>query len=173
MRRNAARLRDAYHALTCSKHGGVRMLCRNHLNKVWCDAARCGRVTSGEEHTLHEMQVKPGIRRHRGAREDARDDALLAIPEGMLAMDVNIVHSLAATYLQGTPATWTSAQVDGAAVAMGEHSKDEECSRDIDGGSLSANGIFGQSCKYRLVQAHGDQQASGAWLFTFRALQLF
>ena len=40
-------MRDADHALVCSKHSGVRTLRRDHLNRVWCGAARCAGVASG------------------------------------------------------------------------------------------------------------------------------
>ena len=59
----------------------------------------------------------PPARRHKNAREDARGDALLAMPEGMLVIDVNVVHAMAVTYLQGTVAAGKSAEVDGAATA--------------------------------------------------------
>jgi hypothetical protein len=66
---------------------------------------RCGAgVASALEPKLREMQMQPGTRRHEGAHKDARGGALLAKPEGLLVIDVNMVHALAATYLQGTVA---------------------------------------------------------------------
>ena len=73
--------------------------------------------------------MQPGVRRH---------DALLAMPEGMLVTDVNIVHALAVTYLQGTVAAGKSAEVDGAAAPMGKHNKEDEYCRDIDGLQMGA-----------------------------------
>jgi hypothetical protein len=57
-------------------------------------------VASAVEQQLRELQAQPGVRRHK----NARGDALLAMPEGMLMIDVNVVHALAVTYLQGTVA---------------------------------------------------------------------
>ena len=51
----------------------------------------------------------------------------------MLVFDVNVVHALAVTYLQGTVAAGKSAEVDGAAAAMGEHNKEDGYRRDMDG----------------------------------------
>ena len=64
-------------------------------------------------------QMQPGVRRHAQAREEARGDALLAMPKGMLVLDVNIVHAPAVAFLEGTVATGSSADVDGAAAAIG------------------------------------------------------
>ena len=72
------------------------------------------------------MQMQPGVRRHENARKDARGDAFLAMPEGMLVIDVNVVHALAVTYLQGAVAAGKSAEMDGAAAAMGERNKEDE-----------------------------------------------
>jgi hypothetical protein len=36
------------------------------------------------------MKMQPGVRCHECAREDALGDALVAMPEGMLVIDVNI-----------------------------------------------------------------------------------
>ena len=58
--------------------------------------------------------------------EDMRGDVSLAMPEGMLVVDVNIVHALAVTYVQGAVATGKSVEVDSAAAAMGEHKNVEE-----------------------------------------------
>ena len=79
--------------------------------------------------------LQPGIRRHGNAREDARNNALLARPDGMLVIDVKAVHALAVSYLQGTVAAGKAAEVDGAAAAMGEHNKEDEYHCDIDGGA--------------------------------------
>ena len=79
--------------------------------------------------------MQPGVRRHAQAHEDARGDALLAMPEGMLVLDVNIVHAPAVAFLEGTVATGSSANVDGAAAAIGEKDKEDEYRRDIDGGA--------------------------------------
>ena len=84
---------------------------------------------------LGEMQMQPGVRGHKDAREDARGDALLARPEGMLVIDVNVVHALAETYLHGTVAAGKSEEVNGAATVMGEHNKEDEHRREIDGGA--------------------------------------
>ena len=72
-------------------------------------------------------------------------DALLAMPESMLVVDVNIVHALAVTYLQGTVAARKSAEVDGAAAAMGEHNKEDEYRRDIDGAAYEWEPVVMQS----------------------------
>ena len=89
------------------------------------------------EPKLRELQRQPlaGVRRHKNAREDARGDALLAMPAFMLLIDVNVAHALAVTFLQGTVAASKAAVVDGAAAAMGEHNKEDEYCRDIDGGA--------------------------------------
>ena len=81
---------------------------------------------------LRALQMQPGVRRHAQAREDARGDALLAMPKGMLVLDVNIVHAPAVAFLEGTVATGSSADVDGAAAAIGEK---DEYRHDIDGGA--------------------------------------
>ena len=80
-------------------------------------------VASAVEPKLRELQMQPGVRRHENAREDARGNALQAMPEGMLVIDVNVVHALAVTYSQGTMAAGKSAEVDGAAAAMGEQQR--------------------------------------------------
>ena len=71
------------------------------------------------------------------------------MPDGMLVIDVNIVHELAITYLQGAVAAVKSAQVDGAAAVMGEHQKEDEYRRDIDGGAydweLCGHGVSRQA----------------------------
>ena len=103
--------RDADHALVCPKNSGVRMLRHDHLNRVWCGAARCAGVATAVEPKLRVLQMQPGVRRHAQAREEARGDALLAMPEGMLVLDVNIVHAPAVALLEGTVATGSSADV--------------------------------------------------------------
>ena len=133
-------MRDAGHTLTFAKQSTVCTLCHDHLNKVWCDAARCAGVASAVKPKLGEMQMQPGFRRH----EDARGDALLAMPQSMLVIDVNILHALAVTYLQGTVAAGQSAEVDGAAAAMGENNK-EEYRRDIDGGAYGWEPVVRES----------------------------
>ena len=127
--------RNAHHALVCPKHSGVRTLRHDHLNRVWCGAARCAGVATAVEPKLHALQMQPGVRRHAQAREDARGDALLAMPQGMLVLDVNIVHAPAVAFLEGTVATGSSADVDGAAAAIGEKDKEDEYRRNIDGGA--------------------------------------
>ena len=82
---------------------------------------------------------------YENARENARGDALLAMPEGMLVIDVNVVHALAVTYLQGTVAAGKSAEVDDAAAAMGEHNKEDEYRRDIDGGAYELEPVVMES----------------------------
>ena len=128
-------MRDADHGLTCPTHSGHRTLRHDYLNKVWCDAARCAEVASTVEPKLRELQMQPGVRRHENARKDACGDALLTMPEGMLVIVVNVAHALAETYLQGTVAAGKSAEVDGAAAAMGEHNKGDEYRHDIHGGA--------------------------------------
>ena len=127
--------RDADHTLVCPKHSGVRMLRHDHLNRVWCGAARCAGVATAVEPKLRALQMQPGVRRHAQAREDARGDALLAMPKGMLVLDVNIVHAPVLAFLEGTVATGSSADVDGAAAAIGEKDKEDEYRRDIDVGA--------------------------------------
>ena len=100
-----------------------------------CNAARCAGVALAVEPNLRDLQMQPGVRRHENARDDTRGDALLAMPEGMLVFDVSIVHALAVTYLQGTVAAGKTAEVDGASAAMGEHNKEDEYRRDMDGGA--------------------------------------
>ena len=39
-------MRDADHAMTCSKPGSVRTLRHDHLNEICCDAARCRRCSA-------------------------------------------------------------------------------------------------------------------------------
>ena len=84
--------RDADHALVCPKNSGIRTLRHDHLNRVWCGAVRCAGVATAVEPKLRALQMQPGVRRHAQAREEARGDALLAMPKGMLVLDVNIVH---------------------------------------------------------------------------------
>ena len=101
---------------------------------VGCDA-RCAGVATAVEPKLRALQMQPGVRRHAQAREDMRGDALLAMPKGMLVLDVNIVHAPALAFLEGTVATGSSADVDGAAAAIGEKDMEDEYRRDIDGGA--------------------------------------
>ena len=68
------------------------------------------------------------------AHEDARGDALRAMPEGMLVINVKIVHAPAIAYLQGTVARGKSVEVD-AATTMVENNKEDEHRHDIDGGA--------------------------------------
>ena len=123
-------MRDADHALICQKHSSLRTLRLDYLNKVWCDAARCVGVASAVEPKMRELKSQPGVRRH----EDAREDAMHCWP-GMLVIDVHVVHAQAVMYPQGTLAAGKAAEVDGAAAAMGEHNKEDEIRRDIDGGA--------------------------------------
>ena len=83
------------------KNSGVRTLRHDHLNRVWCGAARCAGVATAVEPKLRALQMQPGVRRHAQARGDARGDALLAMPEGMLVLDVNIVHAPAVRVPRG------------------------------------------------------------------------
>ena len=87
------------------------------------------------EPKLRALQMQPGVRRHAQAREEARGDALLAMPKGMLVLDVNIVHAPAIAFLEGTVATGSSSDVVGAAATIGEKDKEDEYRRDIDGGA--------------------------------------
>ena len=89
--------------------------------------------------------MQPGVRRHENAREDARGDALLAMPEGMLVLDVNVVHAMAVTYLQGTVAAGKSAELGGAAAVMEEQNKADEYHRDIDGGAYEWQSVVMES----------------------------
>ena len=114
-------MRDADNALPCPS--SLRTLRHDYLNMVRCDAARCTEVASAVDPRL---QMQAGVRRNENAREDACGDALLAMLEGVPVIDVNVVHALAVTYLQGTVAAGKSAEVDGAAAAMGEHNKEDE-----------------------------------------------
>ena len=127
--------RDADHALVCPKHSGARTLRHDHLNRVWCGAARCAGVATAVEQKLRAVQMQPGVRCHAQAREDARGNALLAMPQGMLVLDVNIVHAPAVAFLEGTVAAGSSADVDGAAAAIVEKDKEDEYRRDINGGA--------------------------------------
>ena len=138
-------MRDADHALICPKHSSLRTLRHDYLNKVWCDAARCAGVAWAVEPKLRELQMQPCVRHHENVREDARGDALLAMLEGMLVIDVNVVHAMAVTYLQGTVAAGKSAVVDGAAAAMGEHNKEDEYRHDNDGGACEWEPIVMES----------------------------
>ena len=133
---------------------------QDYLSKVWCDAARCAGVASAVEPKLRELQMQPGVRRHENAREDARGDALLAMPEGMLVIDLNVVHALAVTFLQGTVAAGKSAEVDSAAAAMGEHNKEDEYRRDIDGGAYEWECQEACVCA---VRARGAERGASGW----------
>ena len=129
-------MRGADHALTCPNAGSLRTPRHDYLNKVWCVVARCAGLGWRRRWSRScALQMQRGVRCHENAREGARGDALPAMPESMLVIDVNIVHALAATYLQGTVAAGTSAEVDGAAATMGEHNKEDGYCRDIDGGA--------------------------------------
>ena len=72
-----------------------------------CNPARAG-VATAVEPKLRALQMQPGVRRHAQAREDARGDALLAMPQDMLVLDVNIVHAPAVAFLEGT-VQWSQA----------------------------------------------------------------
>ena len=137
--------RDADHALICRKHSSLRMLRHDYLNKVWRDAARCAGVALAAEPKLRELQMQPDIRRHENARENACGDALLAMPKDMLMIDVNVVHALAVTYLQGAVAAGKSAELNVAATAMVEHNKEEEYLCDIDGGAYECEAVLMES----------------------------
>ena len=67
-----------------------------------------------------------GARRLEDARKDMHGSALLAMPEGMLMIDVRVMHALAVMYLQGTVAASKSVEVDCAAAAVCEPKKKEE-----------------------------------------------
>ena len=86
---------------------------------VRCSALRWGSDSGGAEAARAANAAW-----HAQAREDARGDALLAMPKGMLVLDVNIVHAPAVAFLGGTVATGSSADVDGAAAAIGEKDKE-------------------------------------------------
>jgi hypothetical protein len=126
---------DATHALICAQQSGVRTLRHDNLNKVWCGVARCAGVASAVEPKLRMMQMQPGVRRHEQAREDARGDALLAMTNGMLVIDVNVVHAPSQSYLEGTVRRGSAAEVDGAAAAMAEDNKADQYRNDVEGGA--------------------------------------
>ena len=112
------------------------------------------------EPKLRALQMQPGVRRHAQARKDARGDALLVMPKGMLVLDVNIVHAPAVAFLEGTVATGSSADVDGAAAAIGEKDKGDEYRRDIDGGAyewVPVGGQAEQGLHARAQQARDDR----------------
>jgi hypothetical protein len=160
--------RDADHALVCPKHSGVRTLRHDHLNRVWCGEARCAGVATAVEPKLRAQQMQPGVRRHAQVREDARGDALLAMRNGMLVLDVNIVHALAVAFLEGTVATGSSADVAGAAAAIGEKDKEDKYSRDIDENTNPARKLRenkresqNATTTYRGLLAHVQQSQAG------------
>ena len=113
------------------------------------------------ESKLRELLMQPGVRRHQNARKDAHGDALLAMPEGMLAIDVDVVLALVVTCLQGTVAAGTSAEVDGAAAAMGEHNKEDEYRRGIDGGAYKGEPVVMESGGRLGKGANGCHQQAG------------
>ena len=137
---------DADHALVCDKQSGVRTLRHDNLNKVWCGVARCAGVASAVEPKLRMLQMQPGVRRHEEAREDARGDALLAMSDGMLVIDVNVVHAPAQKYVEGTVLRGSSSAVDGAAAAMAEDNKASEYRHDVDGGAYAWEPVVMESC---------------------------
>ena len=83
------------------------------------------------------MQMQPGARRHTKARNGARGDAILAMPDGLLVLDVKVVHAPAQTYLTGAPGFGSSAEVDGAAARLGEDLKDTEYRNTVAGGAYT------------------------------------
>jgi hypothetical protein len=64
------------------------------------------------------MQMQPGVRRHEQARKDKRCEALLAMSDDMLIINVNAVHAPSQKYDDGTMLCGSSAAVDGAVAAM-------------------------------------------------------
>ena len=85
-------------------------------------------------------------------------------PQTPLVLDVNIVHAPAITFLEGTVATGSSADVDGAAAAIGEKDKEDEYRRDIDGGAYEwvarGDGVWRQAWQglhARAQQARDDR----------------
>ena len=97
-----------------------------------CGALRWDSDSGGAEAARCKCSLAcAAMRRH---AKTARGDALLAMPKGMLVLDVNIVHAPAVAFLEGTVATGSSADVDGAAAAIGEKDKEDEYHRGIDGG---------------------------------------
>ena len=80
------------------------------------------------------------------------------MPEGVLVIDVNVVHALPVTYLQGTMAAGKSAKMDGAAAAMAEHNKEDEYRRAIDGGAYEWKPVAMES-RCRLGKSACRQQA--------------
>ena len=80
----------------------VRALRHDDLNNVWCNAASCAGAALAVEPNLCEMRMQPEVRRGKAARQDARGKSLLAMVEAVLVIDVNMVNTVAVTYLQGT-----------------------------------------------------------------------
>ena len=101
------------------------------------------------------MQMQPGARRHTKACNGARGDTVLAMPDGLLVLDFTVVHAPAQTYLTGTPAFASSAEVDDAPARLGEDLKDTEYLNNVNGGAYTHAPV---------VMESGGRWASVRWV---------
>ena len=132
----------AYHDMICESLSGSRSMRHDYLIRY---DAKLLAVASAVEPSLRAMQMQPGARRHAKERNGARGDAILAMPDGLLVLDVKIVYAPAQTYLTGTPAFGSSAEVDGATARLGEDLKDTEYRIDGDAGACTHTPVVMES----------------------------
>ena len=60
------------------------------------------------------MQMQPCAQQQTNARNGVRGDAILAVPDGSLVLNIKVVHTPVQTNLNGTTSP-ASAEIDGAA----------------------------------------------------------
>ena len=170
-----------HHVHRCDQLSGCRTARHDDTNGVLCEVGRCAGVAASVEPTLRAMQLLPGRRRHRQARDGARGDALLGMPEGQLVVDVQYVHAPLQTYLQGSEATGSSAAVDGAAAHYAEGKKLDKYRDDVDGGAydfepfvVESGGRLGKRAMgviNRLASVAAESEGVQKRVFVMRALQ--
>ena len=78
----------------------------------WCRAASRAGIASSKEPVLRQLQQQGHAARQRARGDGLRGDALLVMPEGVLVVDVSVVHPAAETYVQ------VAANTDGAAAEV-------------------------------------------------------
>ena len=102
---------DAEHALLCKLLSGAFTLRHDILVGFWCRAASRAGIASSKEPVLRQLQRQEHAARRRARGDGQRGDALFVLHEGVLVIDVSVVHPAAETYVQD------AANTDGAAAA--------------------------------------------------------
>ena len=86
---------DAEHALLCKLLSGASTLRHDILVGFGCRAASRAGIASSKEPVLRQLQRQEHAARRRARGDGQRGDALFVLHEGVLAIDVSVVHPAA------------------------------------------------------------------------------